>query len=70
MLRLPCVPKLFVVMAINYSEYGGCHSVRNCSTKGASLWQRCLLPPKIGTATGIGPSRHGTDAPQQRCKSV
>eukprot|EP00966_Prymnesium_polylepis_P202537 4692213-Prymnesium_polylepis.1 len=33
MLRLPCVPKLFVVMAINYSEHGGRHSVRNCSTK-------------------------------------
>ena len=38
-----CVPELVVVMAINYSEYGGRHSVRNLSTKGASLWQRCLL---------------------------
>ena len=40
-------------MTINYSEYGGRHSVRNRSTKGASLWQRCLL---LTSAGGLGPS--------------
>eukprot|EP00966_Prymnesium_polylepis_P208865 4838786-Prymnesium_polylepis.1 len=38
-----CAETVYGTMTMNYSEYGGRHSVRHCVAKWASLWQRCLL---------------------------
>mmetsp|Transcript_51978 Transcript_51978/g.153386 ORF Transcript_51978/g.153386 Transcript_51978/m.153386 type:complete len:217 (-) Transcript_51978:119-769(-) len=65
----PVVPKLFVVMTINYSEYGGRHSVRNRSTKGASLWQRCLLLCKHRRAGREAYSCRVQDLPQSQSRT-